>query len=161
MNIEKAIKNGFKILKAKKIKTALLDSEILMSKILKKDRRFLIMNPQEEITNNDYKNFRKIIASRLKRKRVAYLTGVKSFWKYDFNVNEKVLIPRPETELLIEQILENYKNNQNINFLEIGTGSGCIILSILKEKKSFLGTGVDVSKDSLDMYRHRRMSFLL
>jgi len=109
------------------------------------------MNPQEEITNNDYKNFRKIIASRLKRKPVAYLTGVKSFWKYDFNVNEKVLIPRPETELLIEQILENYKNNQNINFLEIGTGSGCIILSILKEKKSFLGTGVDVSKDSLDI----------
>ena len=151
MNIEKAIKKAFKILKTKKINTALLDSEILMSKILKKDRRFVIMNPQEEITDNDYKNFRKILASRLKRKPVAYLTGVKSFWKYDFNVNEKVLIPRPETELLIEQVLENYKNKQNINFLEIGTGSGCIILSILKEKKSFLGKGVDVSKDSLEV----------
>ena len=151
MNIEKAIKEAFKILKTKKIKTALLDSEILMSEILKKDRRFLIMNPQEKITDNDYKNFKKILASRLKSKPIAYLTGVKSFWKYDFDVNEKVLIPRPETELLIEQVLENYKNKQNINFLEVGTGSGCIILSILKEKKSFLGKGVDVSKDSLEV----------
>tara|TARA_B100000989_G_scaffold247007_1_gene194264 strand:- start:228 stop:1070 length:843 start_codon:yes stop_codon:yes gene_type:complete len=151
MKIEKAIKEAFKILETKKIKTALLDSEILMSEILKKDRRFLIMNPQEEIADNDYKNFKKILASRLKSKPVAYLTGVKSFWKYDFVVNEKVLIPRPETELLIEQVLENYKNKQNINFLEVGTGSGCIILSILKEKKSFLGKGVDVSKDSLEV----------
>ena len=149
MNIEKAIKEAFKNLRTHNIKTALLDSEILMSEILKKDKKFLIMNPQEEIADNDYKNFRKLIARRLKRKPIAYLTGVKSFWKYDFNINEKVLIPRPESELLIEQVLENYKNKENINFLEVGTGSGCIILSILKEKKSFLGRGIDVSKDSL------------
>ena len=149
MNIEKAIKMASQNLIKKKIKSATLDSEILMSKVLKKDRKFLIMNSNEEITNTDYKNFRKLIASRLRKKPIAYLTGIKSFWKYDFIINEKVLIPRPETEILIEQVLKNYKNKENINFLEIGTGSGCIILSILKEKKSFLGKGVDVSIDSL------------
>ena len=149
MNIEEAIKEASQLLKRKKIKSALLDSEILMSKVLKKDRKFLIINPGCKIVDKDYKNFRKLINSRLKRKPVAYLTGVKSFWKYDFKINEKVLIPRPETELLIEKVLEYYKNKENINFLEIGIGSGCIILSILKEKKSFLGKGLDVSKDSL------------
>ncbi len=149
MNIEKAINEASQNLIKKRIKSALLDSEILMSKVLKKDKKFLITNSDEEISDNDYKNFKKLIAIRLKKKPIAYLTGVKSFWKYDFIVNEKVLIPRPESELLIEQVLENYKNKENINFLDIGTGSGCIILSILKEKKSFLGKGVDVSKDSL------------
>ena len=149
MNIEEAIKEASQLLERKKIKSALLDSEILMSKVLKRDRKFLIMNPGHKIVDKDYKNFRKLINSRLKRKPVAYLTGVKSFWKYDFKINEKVLIPRPETELLIEKVLEYYKNKENINFLEIGVGSGCIILSILKEKKSFLGKGLDVSKDSL------------
>ena len=149
MNIEKAINEASQNLIKKRIKSALLDSEILMSKVLKKDKKFLITNSEEEISDNDYKNFKKLIAIRLKKKPIAYLTGVKSFWKYDFIVNEKVLIPRPESELLIEQVLENYKNKENINFLDIGTGSGCIILSILKEKKSFLGKGVDVSKDSL------------
>ena len=149
MNIEEAIKEASQLLKTKKIKSALLDSEILMSKVLKRDRKFLIMNSGYEIVDKDYKNFRKLINSRLKRKPVAYLTGVKSFWKYDFKINEKVLIPRPETELLIEKVLEYYKNKENINFLEIGIGSGCIILSILKEKKSFLGKGLDVSKESL------------
>ena len=151
MNIEKAIKKASQNLIKKKIESALLDSEILMSKVLRKDRKFLIMNSNEEITDNDYKNFRKLIASRLKKKPIAYLTGTKSFWKYDFIINEKVLIPRPETEILVEQVLKNYKNKENINFLEIGTGSGCIILSILKEKKSFLGKGVDISKDSLEV----------
>ena len=149
MNIEEAIKEASQLLERKKIKSALLDSEILMSKVLKRDRKFLIMNSGYEIVDKDYKNFRKLINSRLKRKPVAYLTGVKSFWKHDFKINEKVLIPRPETELLIEKVLEYYKNKENINFLEIGIGSGCIILSILKEKKSFLGKGLDVSKDSL------------
>ena len=149
MNIEEAIKEASQLLESKKIKSALLDSEILMSKVLKRDRKFLIMNSGYEIIDKDYKNFRKLINSRLKRKPVAYLTGVKSFWKYDFKINEKVLIPRPETELLIEKVLEYYKNKENINFLEIGIGSGCIILSLLKEKKSFLGKGLDVSKDSL------------
>ena len=149
MNIERAIREASQNLKSKKIKSAVLDSEILMSKVLNKDRNFIMMNLDKKIDDKDYNFFKKLIYSRSKRKPIAYLTGVKSFWKYDFKVNNKVLIPRPDTEVLIEQVLENYKNKENVNFLEIGTGSGCIILSILKEKKSFLGVGIDACKDSL------------
>ena len=90
-----------------------------------------------------------LILKRSRGKPLAYLTGKKSFWKYDFKVNEKVLIPRPDTEIIIEQVLKIYKNKSNINFLEVGVGSGCIILSILKRKKVFLGTGIDLSKDCI------------
>ena len=149
MNIYQAIKKASIDLKSYQIKSALLDCEILMSKVLNKSRKFIIMNPNEKINDYEYYNFRSFISSRIKRKPIAYIIGEKSFWKYNFKINEKVLIPRPDTEIIIEQVLKIYKNKESINFLEIGTGSGCIILSILKEKKSFLGKGVDISKESL------------
>ena len=149
MNIDTALKNASLDLKKKNIKSALLDSEILMSKVLNQDRSKIILNLNSQLNNQDYKLFRELIISRSKNKPIAYLTGKKSFWKYEFEINDKVLIPRPDTELIVEQILNIYKNKHNINFLEIGVGSGCIILSILKEKKFFLGKGVDLSKDSI------------
>ena len=149
MNIDTAIKNASLDLKKKNIKSALLDSEILMSKVLKQDRSKIILNLNRQLNNKDYKLFRELIISRSKNKPIAYLIGKKSFWKYEFEINDKVLIPRPDTELIIEQVLKIYKNKHNINFLEIGVGSGCIILTILKEKKFFLGKGVDLSEDSI------------
>ena len=149
MNIETALKNAFLDLKKRNITSALLDSEILMSKVLNQDRSKIILNLNRQLNNQDYKLFRELIISRSKNKPIAYLIGKKSFWKYEFEINDKVLIPRPDTELIVEQVLNIYKNKQNINFLEIGVGSGCIILSILKEKKFFLGKGVDLSKDSI------------
>tara|TARA_B100001057_G_scaffold500792_1_gene617851 strand:+ start:2272 stop:3114 length:843 start_codon:yes stop_codon:yes gene_type:complete len=149
MKIEFAIKKAFLDLKQKNIKTPLLDSEILMSKVLKKDRSNVLLNSDKIISNKDYKLFRKLISSRLRNKPIAYLTGEKSFWKYEFDVNDKVLIPRPETELIIEQVLKIYKNKSNISFLEVGVGSGCIILSILKEKNFFQGKGVDLSGECI------------
>ena len=149
MNIEKAIKEASIILKKKKIISALLDSEILMSKVINKDKKFITLNSDAELNENDYKNFKELVSYRSRKKPIAYLIGKKSFWKYDFIINEKVLIPRPDSELIIEQVLKIYKNKECINFLEIGVGSGCLILSILKEKRSFLGKGIDLSKDSL------------
>jgi len=149
MNIDKAIKEASFNLNKNLFRSALLDSEILMSKVLNKSRKYIILNPDKEINDHEYKSFKKLISSRIKGKPIAYMTGEKSFWKYVFKINEKVLIPRPDTEIIIEQVLKIYKKKECINFLEIGVGSGCIILSILKEKKSFLGKGVDVSKDSL------------
>ena len=151
MKIEFAIKKAFLDLKQKNIKTPLLDSEILMSKVLKKDRSNVLLNSDKIISNKDYKLFRKLISSRLRNKPIAYLTGEKSFWKYEFDVNDKVLIPRPETELIIEQVLKIYKNKSNISFLEVGVGSGCIILSILDERKNFYGTGIDLSKKCVNL----------
>ena len=149
MNIDYAIKEAYLHLKDKNIKSALLDSEILMSKVLKEDRSSMLLNSERLLSINDYNNFRKLISNRLKYKPIAYLIGKKSFWKYEFDVNDKVLIPRPDTELIIEQVLKIFKNKRRVNFLEIGVGSGCIILSILSEKKSFFGTGIDLSKDSI------------
>ena len=109
-----------------------------MSKVIKKDRDFIILNSDEILKKKDYFYFKKLINERLKCKHIAYLTGKKDFWKYEFYINEGVLIPRPDTEILIEQVLNIYKNKKSLNFLDIGSGSGCILLSILKEKNIFL-----------------------
>ena len=149
MNIEIAIKNACKELKKNKISSALLDSELLLSKVIKKNREFVMLNLDKKLDQNDHNSFKDLITKRSKGKPLAYLTGVKSFWNYDFKINEKVLIPRPDSELIVEQVLKIYKNKKKINFLEIGVGSGCLILSILKEKKLFFGTGIDISNHSI------------
>ncbi len=149
MRIELAIKNGCSKLKKNRILTALLDSEILMSAATGKDREFIILNLKTEMKKEDYFNYKKLINERAKGKPIAYLIGKKYFWKHEFEISENVLIPRPDTEIIIEQILKIYKNKRNVNFLEIGFGSGCILLSLLKEKKNFYGTGVDLSSECL------------
>jgi release factor glutamine methyltransferase len=151
MKIDTAISEASKELKNNNIKSFLLDCEILMSKAINKDREFVLLNLNKEINKNDYKYYKELIKRRSKGKPIAYLVGRKSFWKYDFVINEKILIPRPETELIIEQVIKIYKNKPKINFLEIGVGSGCIILSILKEKKNFFGIGIDLSDESLKL----------
>ena len=159
MNIDQAIKEASINLKKNRIRSAFLDCEILMSKVLNKSRKFIIMNPNEEISSDEYKNFKELIFSRTKNKPIAYITGEKSFWKYDFNVNDKVLIPRPDSEIIVEHVLKIYEKKSSINILEIGVGSGCIILSILKEKKTFLGKGVDVCKESLKVCKKNAKKF--
>ena len=151
MNFETAINKASIELKKNNIKSHLLDSEILMSKAINKDREFVILNLEKDLKKKDYDYFKKLINQRLKGKPVAYLTGKKSFWKYEFDINENVLIPRPETELIIENILRIFKNKRSIKFLDIGVGSGCILLSILKEKKNFFGVGIDLSKECIKM----------
>ena len=154
MNIEIAIKKGCQKLKNNNISTALLDSELLLSKVIKKDRKFILLNLDKKLNQNDQDKFKDLILKRSRGKPLAYLTGNKSFWKYHFKVNEKVLIPRPDTEIIIEEVLKLYKNKVHLNFLEVGVGSGCIALSILKEKKFFLSTGVDLSRDSIEICRY-------
>ena len=151
MNIENAIKQASKFLKKNNIYSFNLDSEILMSRVIKKDRKYLILNQKKQIKNSELEQFQQLINKRAKGKPIAYLTGKKNFWKYDFKVNEDVLIPRPETELIVEQVLKLYKNKFKLKILDIGVGSGCILLSILKEKKDFFGVGIDKSKKCLDV----------
>ena len=149
MKFEVAIDKAFKELKKRNIKTAMLDTELLMSKAINKDREFIILNLKNEIDEKDYQYFQKMINERSKGKPIAYLTNKKFFWKYEFDIVENVLIPRPDTEILVEQVLNIYKNKNKINFLDIGTGSGCILLSILKERKDFFATGIDISDDAI------------
>ena len=149
MDIETALKKGQSILKDNKIKSAELDSEILMSQAIRKDKKYIILNYNKKIKKKDLKYFDFLIQERVKKKPIAYLTKKKDFWKYEFLIDKNVLIPRPDTEVLVEQILELTKNKASMRILEIGVGSGCIILSILKEKKKFFGTGIDISTKSL------------
>ena len=153
MNIETALNNGTNYLKINNIKTSRIDSEILMSKAIKKKREYILLNLDKEIDEENIIYFNNLIKTRSKGKPIAYLVGKKEFWKYEFKISEKVLIPRPDTELIVEHALKIAKYKSNLKVLDIGVGSGCILLSILKEKKSFFGIGIDVSKESINISR--------
>ena len=151
MIIKEVINDASLRLKDQKIKSFILDSEILMSEVLNKKREDLILNIQDEIKQKDYDFFTKLINERARGKPIAYLTEKKFFWKYEFIVNKNVLIPRPDTEIIIDEILKLTKNKYFSNILDIGVGSGCILLSVLKEKKGFIGTGIDLSSKCLNL----------
>ena len=151
MNIQSAIKEGINILKSKYIETAQLDSEILMAKAIGQDRKYIILNNHKNLKEKNFKYFKNLISKRSQRKPIAYLTNKKYFWKYKFFVTNDTLIPRPDTEILIEQILKITRHKNKMNILDIGVGSGCILLTILKEKKNFYGTGVDISKNCINI----------
>ena len=153
MNIHTAIQKGKLFLKEKKIKTFDLDSQILMSKAINKEKKFIILNFNKKLSKKNLEYFYNLIDQRANGKPIAYLVEKKDFWKYEFLVSKDVLIPRPETETIIEQVLELTKNKNKLNFLDIGVGSGCLLLSILKEKKSFYGTGIDISNKCLSITR--------
>lgn len=149
MKIYEALEIGNKILKQKKIFTSSLDSEILMGEILNKKREFLILNPKVELNQNEYFNFINLIDKRSLNQPIAYLTNKKFFWKYKFFVNNKVLIPRPDTELIISEFLKYYHEKSKVNLLDIGVGSGCILLSLLKERYLIKGIGIDINNDAI------------
>ena len=151
MNIQLAIQHGTKILTDKRINTAKLDAEILMAKTLKKDREYIILNSKEDLDDKNLKYFNKLIKERASYKPIAHIINKKFFWNNEFFVNENTLIPRPDTEVIIEQVLKLTKHKNMMNILDIGVGSGCILLSILKERKNFYGTGIDISKNALDI----------
>ena len=145
MNINLAINEGSKILKSKFIPNPLLDAEILMAKTIKKDRNYILLNSSETVDKNDLSTFYKLIEQRSLGNPVAYLTKKKSFWNSEFFIAKDILIPRPDTELVVENVLKLSKQKNKLNILDIGVGSGCILLSILKERKFFYGTGIDKS----------------
>ena len=151
MNIESAISIGSKILRDKFIHNPKLDSEILMAKTIKKDRNYILLNAHNNINKNELNYFYELIKQRSLGNPIAYLINKKSFWNSEFYVTNDTLIPRPDTELLIESVLNLTKQKNKINILDIGVGSGCIILSILKERKNFYGTGIDICKKSLNI----------
>jgi len=149
MKLETAIHEAYTILKDNNIKSAMLDSELLMANVINKSREFIILNLNKSICKKDFDHFQNMVSQRKVGKPMAYLINKKFFWRYEFFINKHVLIPRPDTEIIIEQVLKIYKSKKNINFLDIGFGSGCILLSILKERKDFRAIGVDISDHAL------------
>ena len=151
MDIQSALKKGQSILIDKNILSAKLDSEILLSQVIGKNREFIILNQDKYLDKTLYEHFKHLVKKRSTGKPIAYLTGKKSFWNYEFKMNNETLIPRPDTELLIEEVLRLNKNRNKLSLLDIGVGSGCILLSILSEKKDYYGVGVDISKKCIEL----------
>jgi release factor glutamine methyltransferase len=131
-----------------------LDSELLVGHVLKKEKEYIYTYPEKEISREDEKEIIKLASKRAKGQPLAYILGKKCFYNLDFKVNNKVLIPRGETELVVDEVLElkNKLSNSKINIIDVGTGSGCIIISlrnILKETENFKYFGVDKYKKAL------------
>jgi release factor glutamine methyltransferase len=138
---------GSNILRSKKIISHRIDSEVILSYILKISREKLLIK-EDKVCNENIIKFRSLISRRLKQEPVAYIIARKEFRSEDFFVDKKSLIPRPETELLIDPIVKIFKN-KNLFFLDIGVGSGCIIFSILKELNHSKGIGIDICKKAI------------
>ncbi len=142
------IKLGSNLLKEKKIPSYILDSEILLSKTLNKPRENILINLDQIINKKKISTFKNYLIRRSKNEPMAYILEEKEFWSKKFNVNKDTLIPRPETELLVEKILQLYKGKK-ISILDIGTGSGCIIITLLSYLKDSNGTAIDISKNAI------------
>ena len=151
MNIENALNIANNILKDNCNNSYQLDSELLMSKIFEKDRKFIILNSNKKLSEEKLEQFNCLINKRLKGEPIAYLLKKKDFWKYEFYVDKGILIPRPDSEVVVDQILKLTNNKDNLRILDIGVGSGCLLLSVLKERKKFHGVGVDISKKCIDI----------
>ena len=148
MEINKLLNTGSNHLKNSNIFTHKLDSEILLSKILNQTREELLINLDKKVSLKNIKQFNKLIKRRSNREPIAYILRKKEFWSKNFEVNKNTLIPRPETELMVEKIVNIFQNKKPF-ILDIGTGSGCIIISILSELKEALGIGVDISNNGI------------
>ena len=148
MNAFEIIKFGSNLLKEKKISSFILDSEILLSKTLNKTRENILINLDQKINKKNISVFKKYLQRRLNNEPIAYILEEKEFWSKKFYINKSTLIPRPETELLVDKILKIYKKKR-ISILDIGTGSGCIIISLLSSLNNSYGIGIDISKNAI------------
>ncbi len=152
MTLQHTVKKASQFLKEKNILSHELDAEIILSDIMGVSREFLITNNHINISKKILNKYDEAIKRRVKKEPVAYITGKKEFWSTDFYVNQSTLVPRPETELLIYKVIDFFKNKK-INVLDIGTGSGCILLSVLKELHNSYGIGIDISSKAIKMAR--------
>ena len=159
MNIQTLLNEASYLLKKKNIISANLDSEILLSHIINKNRKYIFLNLKEELDDKCIDQFKTLIKERSLKKPVSYLVGKKNFWKYEFNISKDVLIPRPDTELIVDQVLKHTKFKSKQKILDIGVGSGCILLSILCENLDFRGIGIDISKKSIDLCKTNVIKF--
>ena len=157
MNTDKLLHYGAKILKENKIRSYKLDSEIILSEVLDIPREKVLIS-NHHLSYDKINKFKSFIKRRSKSEPIAYIFKKKEFRSRDFYVDNKSLIPRPETELLIDPIKKIF-NRKPLFFLDIGVGTGCIILSILDEIKHSKGLGIDSSKQALNNARTNLKKF--
>ena len=151
MVIGELLLEGVSYLREKGISEPRLDCEVLLSHVLKKERLFLAVHREQEISDEQAKQFRLLYQRRGQHEPVAYLTGHREFMSLDFEVVPGVLIPRPDTETLVEHIIEEYKKSGKIELLDLCTGSGAIAVSLAKYLPDSFVTAVDISSVCVEM----------
>ena len=145
------IKKGSNLLKKNKIKNPYLDTELILSKVINKKREEILLNINNKLRNKDITKFKKYLLRRYEKEPMAYILGYKHFWKSRFLTNKSVLIPRPDTELIIEETLNYLPMEKSKKILDVGTGSGCIIVTLLKERPKCIATAIDISKNAINV----------
>ncbi len=148
MNLENTIKEASNKLKNNNITSHELDAQIILADIMGFKRELLIINDKINISEDIREKYNIAINRRINNEPVAYIIGKKEFWSEEFFTNKSTLVPRPETELLIYKIVDIFKNKR-INILDVGTGTGCILLSLLKELYNSRGIGIDISSQAI------------
>ena len=151
MNYNQILKEGENFLKKSNIKNPNLDTELILSKVINKKREKILLNTNNKLNNTDLIKFKNYLFRRHHKEPMAYILGYKHFWKSKFLTNKSVLIPRPDTELVIEETLKYLPTDKTKKILDIGTGSGCIILSLVKERPKCTATAIDISIKAINV----------
>lgn len=148
MNLAKAKQ----ILKDAGIESFSLDAQLLLAHVLGKTREFVISRPEHILSTQEILDYESLIKRRQNREPLAKIIGKKEFWSMEFLVNSATLDPRPDSETIIEAVLEIFpEKGKEIKLIDFGTGSGCLLLTILSEYPNSLGIGVDINRDTLDV----------
>jgi release factor glutamine methyltransferase len=150
-SIDEQLRTATKLLQESGIVEARREAKSLLAVALRKDKTFLIAHPEYELSGEEETRFREFFERRAAREPFQHITGRQEFYGLDFIVTKDVLIPRPETELIVENALEILRDQENPSFCEIGVGSGCLSVSILHEIKRATATGLDVSEKAIEI----------
>jgi release factor glutamine methyltransferase len=153
LTVLEAIKGAIDYLTKKGIKSARLNSELLLSHVLKCKRLDLYLSFERPLQKNEIDDYRELLKRRSTFEPLQYIIGKVEFYGLEFEVNPSVLIPRPETELLVESVIESFKDNERINILEIGSGSGNISVALAKNIPACSVVGLDISEEALETSR--------
>jgi len=152
VTVLEALTKNYKDLLNHNIQTAKIDAEVILADVLKISRVNLITKQNTVLDQEQEDLFAKLIKRRKQQEPVAYILNKKEFWNENYYVDKRVLIPRPETEILIEMLLKKVKDKSKVfQILDLGCGSGCLLISCLKEFNKSLGLGIDISSLALEV----------
>jgi len=150
VNIENILKEAIEILQKNSVASPVLDARLLLSFATSLSKEDIIFNAQQiNLSENQIKKYFELIHKRAKKIPLTHLTNNREFFANNFYVDENVLDPRPDSEALIEMIIKKFTKNSSINIVEIGCGSGCLIISLLRHFENWLGLAVDISDKAL------------
>ena len=149
MNCSQLLEEAQRKLDAEEVSTPGLDAQVLLAHGIGRDCRFLYTHPEKELSSAEVTRFRSLVARRVKGEPVAYIVGEKEFWSLTLEVTPDVLIPRPDTEILVEEVLKLFEREETVRMLEIGTGSGAISVALASEMQAASITATDCSPEAL------------